>query len=45
MEVELATRHQNWHTIVNVERVIIIFSMSLPSLALKNVRAQQVSEY
>lgn len=38
MEEALATKLLNSHTIVNVQRVIITFSIPLISLASKNVR-------
>ena len=37
-EVGHATRHHHLHTIANVQRVILIFLMPLPSHATENVR-------
>jgi hypothetical protein len=39
VEAASATRHQFSHTVVNATRVIIIFSMLLPSHVSSNVRA------
>lgn len=38
MEVASVTRHQTWHIIVYVKRVMITFSITPPSLASKIVR-------
>ena len=37
-EAGRATRHHHLHMIANVQRVILIFLMSLPSHAIENVR-------